>query len=107
MCFSQQFVASSYHISESSWKKGTPVPKLAIGLPEGVASVAAEEEILDYITLSTEPGVSGGLQASGQNIYNATSLLEMKHMPHFYDGDGCWMNIRTQVKRTQMDNLDV
>ena len=64
---------------------------LGIGLPEGVARVASEEGLLDYITLSTEPGVFGGLPASGHNFgpaYNPTSMLEMNQMFDFYDGGG-------------------
>jgi propionate CoA-transferase len=34
--------------------KPNTIVNLGIGLPEGVASVAAEEGMLDYITLSTE-----------------------------------------------------
>jgi propionate CoA-transferase len=71
--------------------KPNTIVNLGIGLPEGVASVAAEEGMLDYITLSTEPGVFGGLPASGRNFgpaYNATSLLEMNQMFDFYDGGG-------------------
>jgi propionate CoA-transferase len=47
--------------------------------------------MLDYITLSTEPGVFGGLPASGHSFgpaYNASSLMEMNQMFDFYDGGG-------------------
>jgi propionate CoA-transferase len=71
--------------------KPNTIVNLGIGIPEGVASVAAEEDMLDYITLSTEPGVFGGLPASGHNFgpaYNASSLMEMNQMFDFYDGGG-------------------
>ena len=64
---------------------------LGIGLPEGVAGVAAEEGILDYVTISTEPGVFGGLPASAPDFgpaYNPSSLIEMNQMFDFYDGGG-------------------
>jgi propionate CoA-transferase len=41
--------------------------------------------------LSTEPGVFGGLPASGHNFgpaYNASSMMEMNQMFDFYDGGG-------------------
>lgn len=71
--------------------KPDKIVNLGIGMPEGVASVAAEEGMLDYVTLSTEPGVFGGLPASGHNFgpaYNASSQLEMNQMFDFYDGGG-------------------
>lgn len=67
------------------------VVNLGIGLPEGVASVASEEKILQYITLSTEPGSFGGIPASGYDFgpsFNAESLLQMHETFDFYDGGG-------------------
>ena len=67
--------------------KPNKIVNLGIGIPDGVAAVAAEEGMLDYITLSTEPGVFGGLPASGHDFgpsYNAHSLMEMNQMFDFY-----------------------
>jgi propionate CoA-transferase len=67
------------------------VVNLGIGLPEGVASIAAEEEMLSYVTLSTEPGSFGGIPASGHSFgpsFNADALIEMNQMFDFYDGGG-------------------
>lgn len=74
--------------------KPDKIVNLGIGMPEGVASVAAEEGMLDYVTLSTEPGVFGGLPASGRSFgpaFNASALVEMNQMFDFYDGGGLHM----------------
>lgn len=67
------------------------IVNLGIGLPEGVASVAAEEGMLEYVTLTTEPGVFGGLPAGGHNFgpsINPGAHVEMNQMFDFYDGGG-------------------